>query len=75
MPSQTFSHEADIGVRGTGATPEEAFAGAALALSAAICDPVTVAPRESVVIDLAPPDVALLVDWLSEKNKSVPFSF
>jgi hypothetical protein len=25
MPSQTFPHEADIGVRGTGATLEEAF--------------------------------------------------
>jgi len=26
MPWQTFSHEADVGVRGTGATPAEAFA-------------------------------------------------
>jgi len=45
MPSQTFPHEADIGVRGAGAPPEEAFAGAALTLTAVICDPATVALR------------------------------
>ena len=66
MPSQTFPHEADIGVRGTGATLEEAFAGAALALTAAICDPTTVAPRTAVSIDCAAPDLELLlVDWLN----------
>ena len=66
MPSQTFPHEADIGVRGTGATLEEAFAGAALALTEVICDPATVAPRESVHIDCAAPDLELLlVDWLN----------
>lgn len=66
MPSQTFPHEADIGVRGTGATLEEAFAGAALALTAVICDPATVAPREAVHIDCDAPDLELLlVDWLN----------
>lgn len=66
MPSQTFPHEADIGVRGSGATPEEAFAGAALALTSAICDPATVAPRTAVHIDCDAPDLELLlVDWLN----------
>ncbi|GAB3470108.1 archease [Azotobacter salinestris] len=66
MPWQTFSHEADVGVRGTGATPAEAFAGAAIALTAAICDPATVAPREAVTVDCEAPDLELLlVDWLN----------
>lgn len=66
MPWQTFPHEADIGVRGTGATLEEAFAGAALALTAVICDPATVAPHTAVTIDCAAPDPELLlVDWLN----------
>lgn len=66
MPWQTFPHEADIGVRGTGATLEEAFAGAALALTAAICDPATVTPKQAVHIECAAPDPELLlVDWLN----------
>lgn len=66
MPSQTFPHEADIGMRGSGATLEEAFAGAALALTSAICDPAAVLPRERLVIDCAAPDLELLlVDWLN----------
>ena len=66
MPSQTFPHEADIGVRGTGATLEEAFAGVALALTTVICDPATVAPHTAVHIDCAAPDLELLlVDWLN----------
>lgn len=66
MPWQTFPHEADIGVRGTGATQEEAFAGAALALTSAICDPATVAPKQAVHIDCEAPDPELLlVDWLN----------
>lgn len=66
MAWQTFAHEADIGVRGTGATLAEAFAGAATALTAAICDPAAVAAREAVAIECAAPDVELLlVDWLN----------
>jgi SHS2 domain-containing protein len=66
MPWQTFPHEADIGVRGTGVTLEEAFAAAALALTAAICDPATVAPHTALTIDCEAPDLELLlVDWLN----------
>lgn len=63
---QTFEHEADVGVRGTGATLVEAFAGAALAMTAAVCDPATVAARAPVAIDCAAPDAELLLlDWLN----------
>lgn len=66
MAWQTFPHEADIGVRGTGATIDEAFAGVAQALTAVICDPATVAARQPVSIACAAPDLELLlVDWLN----------
>lgn len=61
-----FAHGADIGVRGVGPTKEAAFAGAAWALTAAVTDPETVAPRETVAIACAAPDdEVLLVDWLN----------
>jgi SHS2 domain-containing protein len=61
-----FAHEADIGVRGLGMTREEAFAQAALALTAVVTDPKTVI--ENQVVDIAceaPDDELLFVDWLN----------
>ena len=61
-----FSHEADIGVRGYGRTPAEAFEAAALALTAVVTDPRQVRPREGVAIECEAPDLELLlVDWLN----------
>ncbi len=61
-----FAHEADMGVRGFGASCEEAFAQAALALTAVITEPATVEPRERVDIHCeAPDDEMLFVDWLN----------
>lgn len=61
-----FAHEADIGVRGIGASREEAFEQAALALIAVITDPQTVRPDEPVEIACeAPDDELLLVEWLN----------
>lgn len=61
-----FAHEADMGVRGIGATKEEAFAQAALALTAVITDPATVAADEAVAIECqAPDDELLFADWLN----------
>lgn len=61
-----FSHEADIGVRGHGRTPEEAFEAAALALTAVVTDPQSVQPRQKVEIRCQAPDLELLlVDWLN----------
>src|SRR5262245_55827083 len=61
-----FPHDADIGVRGIGASKEEAFEQAALALTAVITDPHTVVPAEDVDVTCeGPDDEFLLVDWLN----------
>ncbi|MEW6594137.1 MAG: archease [Thermodesulfobacteriota bacterium] len=61
-----FHHVADIGVRGHGATVEEAFVQAALALTAVIADPETISPTISVSVQCeAPEPDLLLVDWLN----------
>ncbi len=66
MSWEHFRHEADIGVRGIGATKEEAFAEAAVAMTAVVTDPAGVRPRDSVPIQCeAPDDELLLVDWLN----------
>jgi SHS2 domain-containing protein len=66
MTWETFSHAADVGVRGSGATLAEAFAGAAMAMTAAICEPERIAASEPVSIVCTAPDVELLlVDWLN----------
>lgn len=66
MAWETFPHDADVGVRGYGDTLAEAFAGAATALTAAICDPAKVGAGETVRIECAADDhELLLVDWLN----------
>jgi SHS2 domain-containing protein len=61
-----FPHQADVGLRGIGATLEQAFEQAALALTAAVTDPQSVAPREMLDITcMAPNAELLLVDWLN----------
>jgi tRNA nucleotidyltransferase (CCA-adding enzyme) len=61
-----FPHDADIGVRGLGATLTQAFEQAALALTAVITDLAAVSPKEVIRLSCAAPDVELLlVDWLN----------
>ena len=61
-----FAHDADVGVRGVGATMEEAFEQAALALTAIVSDLDSVAPRTRVAIHCEAPDEALLfAEWLN----------
>lgn len=61
-----FAHAADMGVRGIGPTKDEAFAQAALALTAVIADPAGVAPQVPVTIECqAPDDELLFADWLN----------
>jgi SHS2 domain-containing protein len=61
-----FPHQADVGVRGLGATQEQAFEQAALALTAVITDLEIVAPKEMLQIScMAPNAELLLVDWLN----------
>jgi|SRR5262245_46108510 len=62
---ELFSHDADVGVRGCGATVAEAFEGAAVALTAAITD-APIAPKSQVEVRCEAPDIELLlVDWLN----------
>jgi SHS2 domain-containing protein len=61
-----FTHGADIGVRGIGDTPAEAFEQAALALTAVLCDPALVQAKDSVTFSCEAPDLEyLLADWLN----------
>jgi tRNA nucleotidyltransferase (CCA-adding enzyme) len=61
-----FPHEADMGVRGIGASREEAFEQAALAMTAVITDPAKVIAIEPIALTCrAPDDELLLVDWLN----------
>ncbi|MDZ7595316.1 MAG: archease [Thiobacillus sp.] len=61
-----FPHQADMGVRGVGPTLAAAFEQAALAMTAVVTDPASVAPAMAVDIDCeAPDDELLLADWLN----------
>ena len=63
---ETFPHGADVGVRGFGASPAEAFAQAALALTSVVVEPTLVRPERPVRIACAAPDrEVLLLDWLN----------
>ena len=63
---QHFAHGADIGVRGWGATPAEAFEQAARAMTAVVTDPAGVRPERSVAMECRAPDAELLLyEWLN----------
>ena len=65
-PYETFDHEADIGVRGFGATIEEAFANTAAAMYSVMVELNAVKPeREKNVSAEAPDRELLLVEWLN----------
>ena len=61
-----FHHQADIGIRGIGATLEEAFEEGAVALMAVICSPEKVHPKECVEIECEADETDLLfADWIN----------
>jgi SHS2 domain-containing protein len=63
---ELYSHPSDIGIRGWGPTREEAFAQAAMALTAVITDLPKVQPRQAVDIECKEEDDELLfINWLS----------
>jgi SHS2 domain-containing protein len=63
---ETFPHGADIGVRGYGAAPAEAFVNAALAMMSVVTDPAEVRSLTRVPIACSAPDLeTLFVDWLN----------
>jgi len=62
-----FEHQADMGVRGTGRDMGEAFAQAALAMTAIITDPAGVQPEKTISLACHEADPELLfVDWLNQ---------
>jgi SHS2 domain-containing protein len=65
-PWETFAHGADIGVRGYGAMPAEAFVNAALAMMSVVTDPREVRALMRVPIACSAPDLeTLFIDWLN----------
>ena len=61
-----FPHEADMGIRGFGATLEEAFEQAAAAMTAIIADLDKIEPKQKIKIRCqAGDDELLFVDWLN----------
>jgi tRNA nucleotidyltransferase (CCA-adding enzyme) len=61
-----FEHEADMGLRGFGATPAQSFEQAALALSAVVTELDGIQAREAVPIHCEAPDLELLLaEWLN----------
>ena len=65
MPWEHFSHQADMGIRGRGASKEEAFEQAAVALTV-ITDPEKVQPATRVSIRREDADDELLfAEWLN----------
>jgi SHS2 domain-containing protein len=60
-----FAHDADVGVRGRGATMAQAFEQAALALTAVVTD-AEVEPQTAVEVSCDAPDIELLfAEWLN----------
>jgi SHS2 domain-containing protein len=63
---ETFEHEADIGIRGFGATIEEAFESAAVALYSVMVNIDTIEPKVKRIITASAQDrELLLVEWLN----------
>jgi SHS2 domain-containing protein len=63
---ETFDHEADIGIRGFGATIAEAFENAAVALYSVMVNVHRVKPKERRIVKVSAPDrELLLVEWLN----------
>lgn len=66
-PFEIIEHPADVGFVAHGATREELFANAALAMMTLACDPQQLAESESRSIEVAADDLdSLLFAWLAE---------
>ena len=63
---ELFSHDADMGIRGMGTTPDEAFEQAGLALTGVITDPEKVKTTETRTIKCQAPSLDILFyDWIN----------
>ncbi len=64
---EIIEHPADVGFLAYGATREELFANAALAMMTLACDPQRITERESRAIEITGADLeSLLFGWLAE---------
>jgi SHS2 domain-containing protein len=60
-----FPHAADVGIRGLGATPAQAFAQAALALTAIVTEPSRIHALEVLTVECQAGDLeSLLFEWI-----------
>lgn len=67
MPYEYLDHQADLGIRGIGSTPEEALSEGAQAMLSAMADTAAIEPRQQFVQHCTAPDVpSLFVEWLNE---------
>ena len=66
MTWEHFHHQADIGIRGIGDSPEQAFEEGAVALMAVICTPEKVRSEKSIEIQCEAEEKDLLfADWIN----------
>jgi SHS2 domain-containing protein len=67
MPYEYLDHQADLGIRGIGGTPEEALSQGAQAMLAAMADVEKVGCEQEWVQRCTAPDIpSLFVEWLNE---------
>ena len=67
MPYEYLDHQADLGIRGIGSTPEEALSQGAQAMLSALANVATVRERQQFVQRCSAPDIpSLFVEWLNE---------
>jgi SHS2 domain-containing protein len=63
---ELYAHAADVGIRGFGADPAQAFEAAALALTSAICSPEMVFPNHRVELHCQGANLEdLLYEWIN----------
>ncbi len=63
---ELYAHDADVGIRGFGADPAQAFEAAALALTSAICSPEAVFPNQSFEMHCQGASLEdLLYEWIN----------
>lgn len=61
-----FPHGADIGLAGTGPSPEAVFEQVAMAMTGAVTDPALVRPVDKVTVHCQAADIEmLLIEWLN----------
>ncbi len=63
---ELYPHDADIGIRGFGADPSQAFEAAAMALTSAICSPEAVFPNDPVELHCQGTNLEdLFYEWIN----------